>query len=360
MSAQSVSRDIRYYLSMYTIGGFRYFASINLPILKVFPLEDGVIVKCVYDEKKLKVDLNSPEKDVSYAYITLTKHPLNDLHPLGRIENDHDVADLINTTYDLLYASDTLPVCILFDDSSSELIFATLRTNEKRDLEADYNQQKNFDAYFGKERHKVIPHISSKSELLINTIYADMIETGVKPCQFEIVSSLEENVFIIAAYFDLLRETRFYKCQLDCANNAFNVRYLSKAMNIVKMCPIEFLSQENMTIPKICARQYLKKIVNFEAEIIKGRISNNFNHELLLLDANGALHLYKGEFLLVSFEPGSEVHKGIISKGQHLDDMIIGLSNPKNSRVTVHMTRGQSFRFDFQFKGRLRDFVLQS
>jgi hypothetical protein len=36
---------IKNYLSMYTIGGFRYFASVELPILDVFPLDDGIIIK---------------------------------------------------------------------------------------------------------------------------------------------------------------------------------------------------------------------------------------------------------------------------------------------------------------------------
>ena len=88
---------------MYTLGGFRYFASIGLPILNVFPLEDGVIVKCIYDPKTLKVDFKEPEKEVTYAYITITEHPLNDLHPLGKIEKGESIIDLIDTKYDLLY-----------------------------------------------------------------------------------------------------------------------------------------------------------------------------------------------------------------------------------------------------------------
>lgn len=95
---------------MYSVGGFRYFASINLPILAVFPLEDGLIVKCVYDRNLIKVDLKSPKYDVTYAYITLSKHPLNDLHPLGRLDESGEVVDMINTTYDLLFVSQDLPV----------------------------------------------------------------------------------------------------------------------------------------------------------------------------------------------------------------------------------------------------------
>ena len=76
------------HLSMYTLGGFRYFASIQLPILAVFPLKDGVIVKCKYDEKLLKVSFNRMNKADSYAYLTLTKHPLEDIRALSLRDSD--------------------------------------------------------------------------------------------------------------------------------------------------------------------------------------------------------------------------------------------------------------------------------
>lgn len=115
-----------------------------------------------------------------------------------------------------------------------------------------------------------------------------------------------------------------------------------------------------MFIPKICNKQNVKRIQNFEGEIVKYKTKENLNREILLLDTNGSLHFYKGDYQLISFLPGSEVHKAIISKGQYLDDIIEDLSNPKSSRITLHLTKGQAFRFDFQFKGKLRNFILQS
>lgn len=344
---------------MYSVGGFRYFASINLPILAVFPLEDGFIWKCVYDPKLIKVDLKNPKYDVTYAYITLSKHPLNDLHPLGKLTESGDVIDMINTTYDLLFVSEELPIWILFDESSHELIFAILRKNGT-DEDDELDQKLDFNSFFKKERNALISHISNKSEILVNIVKTDIIETGVKPSSFEIVNSFDENVFFIAMHFSLLWETRFYLWRIDSASNAFNVEFTRKVDNIVKISTIEFLSQNDLFIPKICKKQNTKRTQNYDAEIIKHKVKENLNKEIILLDSNGSLHFYKGDFLLISFLPGSEVHKEIISKGQYLDDMIEDISNPKSSRITLHLTKGQAFRFDLQFKGKLRNFILQS
>ena len=217
-----------------------------------------------------------------------------------------------------------------------------------------------FNSFFKKERNTLIPHISNESKILMNIVKTDLIETGVKPNSFEIVNSFDENVFVIVMHFSLLCETRFYTCHIDSVSNLFSVQLTGKIENIVKICTIEFLSQNDMFIPKICSKQNTKKYENCEADIIKNKIKESFNIEIILLDSDGSLHFYKGEFLLISFVPGSEVHKSIISKGQYLDDTIVDLSNPKGSRLTVHLTKGQAFRFDFQFKGKLRNFLLQS
>jgi len=47
-------------------------------------------------------------------------------------------------------------------------------------------------------------NFSDSSDLVLNTIATDFIESGVKPNQFEIVNSLEDNIFVIALHFNLL------------------------------------------------------------------------------------------------------------------------------------------------------------
>lgn len=106
------------HVSMYTSGGYRYFsATINLPILKVFPLEDGLLLKCVYDPKLVeptKHTLDS-QPDIGYCYVSLTKHPLDDLCIVGMKEGD-EIDDMYYQ--DLLFVSDKLPIAVLFDDEA--------------------------------------------------------------------------------------------------------------------------------------------------------------------------------------------------------------------------------------------------
>ena len=187
----------RHYLSLYTIGGFRYFVSIQLPILQVFPLEDGLIVKCKYDPKLLRVSFKEMRRDPSYAYITLTDHPLEDLRPLAIKYSEKDVEptfgarktlhNMIDTKYDLLFVSDTIPIAVLFDEIKSEVVFATLRRNKNDNPDVDFSEDVSFESFFKKERHNVISHISNTSQLVLNQVMTDFIDSGVKPDQFEIV-----------------------------------------------------------------------------------------------------------------------------------------------------------------------------
>lgn len=115
-----------------------------------------------------------------------------------------------------------------------------------------------------------------------------------------------------------------------------------------------------MTVPKVCSRQSHKKNPNPEAEYFKAKIKYDFNKEVLMLDDNGSLHIYKGDFPLISFLNDLDLPKLIPEISGKSNKMITGLSNPKNSRVTLHLNTGEAHRIDFQFKGKLRDLVIQT
>lgn len=80
--------------------------------------------------KLLHVDFTQINDRVSYSYITITKHPLEDLKPLAMLTENKEIVPLIDIQYDVLFVSNQLPICILYDDAKNKLIFATLRSNE--------------------------------------------------------------------------------------------------------------------------------------------------------------------------------------------------------------------------------------
>lgn len=56
---------------------------VSIKILKVFPLEEGLIFQCEYNPDAIHFTVGSPDAEaMSFAYLTLNGHPLNDLHPL--------------------------------------------------------------------------------------------------------------------------------------------------------------------------------------------------------------------------------------------------------------------------------------
>lgn len=389
------------YLTFHSIGGFRYVISSELPILKVFALEDGVIVKCLYNPKMLKVQFQRTNlrqkfereslgnsEGGTYAYMTLTKHPYEKVYSLAlRGQSALDTKNMIDCCQDLLYVCDKLPIAIYFDESTSEVVFCTLRNNMTAPVQEE--GVLDFDTLFRKEPDELkecefmdcpsrsttgsaaklkCPHekpeprllaqVSSYSEIMLNPLGKDMIESGVKPDQFEIVNSFEENVFIIALQFSLLNETRFYRCQLGSYGEVFSVKLSAKVENSVKIHSIEFLRQSDMFIPKICQKQTARRNQNPEIEYLKERISYEFDKEILLLDSSGTLNIYKGDLPLLALLNDTDLPRLIPSLSPKLQ--ITNISNPKKSRISLHFNDKDSQRFDFQFKGKLRDYCLQS
>jgi hypothetical protein len=345
---------------MYTIGGFRYFTPVDLPILQVFPLEDGVLLKCVYDEKLLKVSFDKKPSPPSYAYLTLTKHPLEDLHPLALL-NEDDVTAMVGTELDLIWVSDKLPIAAMFDHQNGKIIFWTMRKDADKSRDLMPGEEIDFDIYFGKNKNGVYSEFlwNGTPEILLNPIGSDFIEQGTKPDQFEIINSFEEDYFVIAVHFSLLWLTHLYKCRIGVGNEIFTVEIAAKVKNSWKIYSIEALKQNDMTISQICARQQSRNALHPEARYIKEKISQEFDKEIILLDNSGSLHLYKGDLPLLSLLNDLDIPK-LVPELFNNTDFIWDISNPKKSRITLHLNSLTSIRFDLNFKGKLRNITLQN
>ena len=128
--------------------------------------------------------------------------------------------------------------------------------------------------------------------------------------------------------------------------------------NIVRMHSIEFLKQEDVTLPKICSQVGHKGSSNSESKILKKIIQQEFNREIVILETSGSLKIYKGDLSLITLLGSHEIPKhlqDIIPAGQK----IINISNPKKSRLTLHFN-DETFRMDFHYKAKLRDYNLLS
>ena len=92
---------------------------------------------------------------------------------------------------------------------------------------------------------------------------------------------------------------------------------------------------------------------------MRDKITQEFDKELMILDMNGSLHFYKGDMLMSTLLYDVDLPKLIkeIDLGRvFIDD----ISNPKKSRITLHLSNKESLRYDFHFKDKLRDYLLQS
>ena len=89
-------------INIVTSGGTKYIVPASIKILRVFPLEEGLIFQCEYNPDAIRFTLGPLDPDsISFAYLSLNGHPLNDLRPLS-IMNSGSPNDLICTKVNLL------------------------------------------------------------------------------------------------------------------------------------------------------------------------------------------------------------------------------------------------------------------
>ena len=83
---------------VYSSGGTKYIVPVSIKILKIFPLEEGLIIQCEYDPNNIRFSLSTlNSEEHSFAYLTLNSHPLNDLHPLAIMSPAQPLQDLVCT-----------------------------------------------------------------------------------------------------------------------------------------------------------------------------------------------------------------------------------------------------------------------
>ena len=76
----------------------------------VYPIENGIIAKVRYDRDKLVFDPNHIKKDNSsnsslfgrpslkeWTYMTITDHPLDDIHPLAFVDSMGSKKNMVQT-----------------------------------------------------------------------------------------------------------------------------------------------------------------------------------------------------------------------------------------------------------------------
>lgn len=178
-------------------------------------------------------------------------------------------------------------------------------------------------------------------------------------CLTRKLHSFEENIFYIVAFFSLLNQAKFYRCQIGKGQDVISIKLSAKVTNVAKILSIDFLSQNEMSIPKVCTRRIAKRAINPEAEYLKERIKDEFHKEVVLLDSSGSLHVYKGDLPLISFLSDVDIPM-LLSPNFEAGSVITDISNPKDSRLTLTFDNDEVKRVDLQFKGKFRDFVLQS
>ena len=118
-------------LRIYSRGGSEFIVPLHFKVEDVYPIENGIIIKVLYDKHLLFFDPFQIRRDgqiaqsqlPEYAYLTIQDHPLSDIHPLsfgGKI-------DMISTTMELLHVEYKIPLVVLYSHQTKQVIFGVLK-----------------------------------------------------------------------------------------------------------------------------------------------------------------------------------------------------------------------------------------
>ena len=215
-------------MKIYSSGGFRYVIGTDLRILEVFPLEDGLLIKCLRDSDTLPFRaVNAEEQQREFAYITLTRHPLNDLKPLFLLNDEQKTEDLIAHKIDVFFVSSKgmflstepliliVPFVLYRDLKSHELCFALLRRNAEDD---DDGTNYIFSLDNETNRHDRLRFVAKNPELLLHTVHREPLDSmDARPSACLLTDTLSGQDFCVALYYKDAHLLRFYECTVGRA-----------------------------------------------------------------------------------------------------------------------------------------------
>lgn len=127
------------HLTVVTRGGLKYVNNLRLEIDKVFPMEDGLLIRAIFNSDLISFELgaNPPifhkkhqsgrnnvggltSAERTYVYLSLLEHPLNEAYPVNltpfqatnasNAEQQH-----VNSGQLIFEVAPALPLCLMYD-----------------------------------------------------------------------------------------------------------------------------------------------------------------------------------------------------------------------------------------------------
>ena len=148
-------------LTVVTRGGLKYVNNLRLHIDEVFPMEDGLLIRAIFNSDLISFELgaNPPifqknnsktnkgqrinsmaGSDRTYVYLSLLEHPLNEAYPVNlapfQTQNTSRGAATdqqhVNTQLLVFWVSPTLPLCLIHEPEKLTTRFCLICRYSKR------------------------------------------------------------------------------------------------------------------------------------------------------------------------------------------------------------------------------------
>jgi hypothetical protein len=104
-------------LLIVTLGGNKFYLSLDQQISQVFPMVEGILVEffvkaesklqeiLYYQKNKSNIDIEESESAGKYCYATLSRHPLNPIKILGELAPNGTIAPWYKSKEKITYLS---------------------------------------------------------------------------------------------------------------------------------------------------------------------------------------------------------------------------------------------------------------
>ena len=186
----------------------------------VYPIENGIIAKVRYDRDKLVFDPNHIKKDNSsnsslfgrpslkeWTYMTITDHPLDDIHPLAFVDSMGSKKNMVQTHLEIVHVAYKIPLIILYNPATQQTIFGLIKNcsdsfEEMRPHEDIHEEGlKYIRSIEPDSRHPDIFNMSKEHKLVIEEVFS--ISSPVAPSRVFISRGLSNPYELNIGLFNL-------------------------------------------------------------------------------------------------------------------------------------------------------------
>ena len=297
------------HLTVITRGGLKYVNNLRLQIDEVFPMEDGLLIRALFNSDLISFELgaNPPifqkksqtvnqgqglsSTEHTFVYLSLLEHPLNEAFPvnIAHFQSPHsNVTDQqhVNTELLVFSVSPSLPLCLVYEPERRTTRICLIcrhkiKLGDSRDSfnGSQFFREQNLPGVNSSQNHAgassgygQLPQIFGPNQVAIITLFETDLSSESPPDNVHICRGLaDSSELTISLFYKSLKQVHVFATKVT-GDHDFQFERKALAQNVDAMQSLNYIDSTSNMGPsrnsaKIMSRSFHKRSHQASTEV---------------------------------------------------------------------------------------------